>query len=235
MITFTQLREGITKPAAMGDIIKAMAPARSKIVGKSVKPQNIAKVIERTVGRKYDLEVTVEYAAGLDAGQMSANAYYDQEAELEGDPFIEIELLFSPKNKKGIDIDGEGFDELSKQMAKVIVHELLHQGQANARKFVNTKPFKVTAAFSSNHAKSQEYLGNSDEIEAYGHNIAVDLLRNYGSRRNALTALRNFIRIGPEKSPDLYAYLVAFGMDKNHSVLKKLIKKIILFLKEIEK
>ena len=234
MITFIQLREGITKPAAMADIIKAMAPARSKFVGKPVKPQNIAKIVERTIGRKYDLEVTLEFAAGLDAGQMSANAYYDQDAELEGDPPVHIELIFSNKDKKGIDIDGAGFDELSKQIAKVTVHELLHQSQANSRNFVKTKPFKVKAAFSPQQAKSQQYLGDSDEIEAYGHNIAVELLRSYGSRKNALTALKNFTKIGPDKSPDMYAYLVVFGMDKNHPVLKKLIKKIILFLKEIE-
>ena len=234
MITFTQLREGITKPAAMGDIIKALAPARSKIVGKSIKPQNIAKIIERTIGKKFGLEATVEYAAGLDSGDMSSNAYYDQEAELEGDIPIHIELLFSPKDKKGMNIDDAGFDEFSKATAKVIVHELLHQGQANARKFVDTKPFKVTAAFSPSQAKSQEYLGNSDEIEAYGHNIATDLLRSYGSRKKVLTALKNFTRIGPDKSPDLYAYLVTFGMDQKNSVLRKLVKKIILFLKEIE-
>ena len=124
MITFRELREGITKPAAMADIIKAMAPARSKFVGKPVKPQNIAKIVERTIGKKFDLEVTLEYAASLDEGEMSANAYYDQEAELEGDPPIHIELIFSNKDKKGMDMDAEGFDELSKKLAKkhVVYH-----------------------------------------------------------------------------------------------------------------
>ena len=99
MITFTQLREGITKPASMADIIRAMTPARSKIAGKSIKPQNIAKIVERTIGKKFDLEVTLEYAASLDEGEMSANAYYDQKAELEGDPSVHIELIFSNRIK----------------------------------------------------------------------------------------------------------------------------------------
>jgi hypothetical protein len=235
MITFTQLTEGITKPVPMGVIVKAMEPARSKIVGKSIKPQNIIKVVEKTIGKKFGLRTTLEYAAGLDSGELSANAYYDQEDEIEGDPPVHIEFLFSSKDKKGIDIDGAGFDELSTQVAKVVVHELLHKSQADARKFVKTKPFKVRAAFSPQQAKNQEYLGNSDEIDAYGHNIAVELLKNYGSRKNSLTALRNFVRIPHNKSPDMFAYLVAFGMDKNHPVLKKLVKKIILFLKELDK
>jgi len=235
MISFTQLREGITKPVAMGDIVKAIAPTRSKFVGKSIKPQDIVKILERTLSRKYGLQVTLRFVSALDAGEMSANAYYDQDAELEGDTPIEIELLFSDKNKKGIDIDVAGFDELSKQVAKVAVHELLHQSQANSRNFVETKPFKVKTATSSKHARSQEYLGNSDEIEAYGHNIAVELLKSYGSRKKSLTALKNFTRIGPDNSPDLYAYLITFGMDKNHPVLRKLIRKVILYLKELDK
>ena len=166
---------------------------------------------------------------------MSANAYYDQDEELEGNPSIEVELLFSSKDKNGMDIDDVGFDELSSHMAKVIVHEMLHKTQAKVRGYVKPRPFKVSGIDDPKIAKSQEYLGNSDEIDAYGHNIAVELLKNYGSRKDSLTALRNFVRIPPDKSPDLFGYLVVFGMDKNHPVLKKLVKKVILFLKELEK
>ena len=235
MITYTQLREGITKPVPMASIIKTMVSARSKIVGKSITPPNLAKAIQKALGRTYGVEVTALYATVLKAGDMSANAYYDQEADLEGDPAVEVELLFSPEDKKGMDIDDVGFDELSSHMAKVIVHELLHKSQAGSRGFVKPRPFKVSGIADPKVAKSQEYLGNSDEIDAYGHNIAVELLKNYGSRKNSLTALRNFVRIPPDKSPDLFAYLVTFGMDKNHPVLKKLVKKVILFLKRLEK
>ena len=235
MITYTQLREGITKPVPMASIIKTMASARSKIVGKSITPPNLAKAIQKAVGRTFGVEVTAQHSTSLKSGDMSANAYYDQEADLEGDPAVEVELLFSPEDKKGMDIDDVGFDELSSHMAKVIVHEMLHKTQAKVRGYVKPRPFKVSGIDDPKIAKSQEYLGNSDEIDAYGHNIAVELLKNYGSRKNSLTALRNFVRIPPDKSPDLFAYLVTFGMDKNHPVLKKLVKKVILFLKELDK
>ena len=62
----------------------------------------------------------------------------------------------------------------------------------------------------------------------------MDLLKNYGSRKSALTALKNFIKIPPQKSPDLYAYLIAFNMDKNSTVIKNLIKKVVLYLKTID-
>ena len=235
MITYKQLIEGITKPVPMASIIKTMISARSKIVGKSITPPNLAKAIQKAVGKTYGVEVTVKYSASLNSGDMSANAYYDQEADLEGDKALEVELLCSPEDKKGMNIDAAGFDELSSHIAKLISHELLHKSQAVSRGFVKPRPFKVSGIIDPKIAKSQEYLGSSDEIEAYGHNIAVELLRNYGSRKNALTALRNFIRIPPDKSPDMWAYIVAFAADKNHPVLKKLVKKVILFLKKLEK
>ena len=166
---------------------------------------------------------------------MNANAYYDPDADKEGDTPIEMELLFSSDDKQGIDIDNEGFDVLINIMAKNIAHELLHKSQFSKRGYVKSKPFKVSKGIDPKIATTQEYLGNRDEIEAYGHNIAVELMNNLGSRKKALTALRNFVRIPPDVSPDLYGYLIAFSMDKNHPVLKKLVKKVILYLRELDK
>ena len=234
MITYKQLTEGITKPVPMGVIVKAMEPARSKIVGKPITPANVAKATEKVLGKKFNLVVTLKFVTKLQSGDMSAGAYYDQDAELEGDPSIEIILLFSSEDKKGIEFTNEGFDDLAADMARVVVHEMLHKTQAKTRGYVEPRPFTATKMSDPKIAKAQEYFGKSDEIEGYGHNIAVELLRSYGSRKNALTALRNFIRIPPDKSPDMFAYIVAFAADKNHPVLKKLVKKVILFLKELE-
>ena len=234
MITYKQLTEGITKPVPMGVIVKAMEPARSKIVGKSITPANVAKAVEKVLGKKFNLVVTLKFVTTLKGGDMSANGYYNQDAELEGSPSIEVELLFSSEDKKGIEFDHEGFDGLAKNMARVVVHEMLHKTQARVRGYVEPRPFKVTKMSDPGIAAAQKELGASDEIEAYGHNIAVELLGSYGSRKNALTALRNFIRIPPDKSPDMYAYIVTFAADKNHPVLKKLVKKVILFLKRLD-
>ena len=230
-----ELIEGITKPVAMSTITKKMQSARSKIVGKSVTPVQIAKALESTVRKAYGVEFTYKFVPNFQGGDMNANAYYDPDADKEGDTPIEMELLFSPDDKRGIDIDNEGFDVLINIMAKNIAHELLHKSQFSNRGYVQAKPFKVSKGVDPKIAAAQEYMGNSDEIEAYGHNIAVELMNNLGSRKKALTALRNFVRIPPNVSPDLYGYLIAFGMDKNHPVLKKLVKKVILYLRELDK
>ena len=124
MITYKQLTEGITKPVPMGVIVKAMEPARSKIVGKPITPANVAKAIEKVLGKKYGLTVSFKFVSGVPENEMSSNATYDKDAELEGDPAIEIEFLFSPKNKKGINIGNEGFDDLTSHIASRVVHEM---------------------------------------------------------------------------------------------------------------
>ena len=235
MKTLGELIEGITKPVAMSTIIKKMQSARSKIVGKSITPAKIAKALESSVKKEYGVEFTYKFVPNFQGGDMNANAYYDPDADEEGDTPIEMELLFSSDDKQGIDIDNQGFDVLINIMAKNIAHELLHKSQFSKRGYVKSKPFKVSKGTDPKIAQSQEYMGNSDEIEAFGHNIAVELMNNLGSRKKALTALRNFVKIPPNVSGDLYAYLLAFGMDKNHPVLKKLVKKVILYLRELDK
>ena len=228
MLSFLNLTEGITKPVSMSVIDKALSSSESKIVGKDLKPRALSREIEKSVGKKFGIEVTFKFVPSLTKDDMSANAYYDQEDDIEGDPSITIELLMSAENRNGINIDSKGFDALTFNLSKVIAHEMLHKSQASNRGFV--KPFKVSFT-----DPKQEYLGRSDEIEAYAHTISVDLLRNYGSRKDVLSALKNFTRIPATKSPDLFAYLVGFGMNKNNDVLKKLIKKVILYLKELDK
>lgn len=235
MKTLGELIEGITKPVAMSTIMKKLERARSKVVGKSVKPQVIIKALENSVKKEYGVEFIHTFVSVLQKGEMNANAYYDPDADKEGDPPIEIEMFFSPDDKKGVDVDNEGFDILIGIMSKTIAHELLHKSQFSKRGYVKSKPFKVSKGVDPEIAATQEYMGNSDEIEAFGHNIAVELMNNLGSRKKALTALRNFVKIPPNVSGDLYAYLLAFGMDKNHPVLKKLVKKVILYLRELDK
>ena len=103
MITYKQLTEGITKPVPMGVIVKAMEPARSKLVGKPITPANIAKAVEKVLGKKYGLTIRFKFVSGVPEDEMSSDATYDKDAELEGDPSIEIILLFSSEDKKGIE------------------------------------------------------------------------------------------------------------------------------------
>ena len=126
MIRFSQFAEGITKPVSMSVIDKALSSSESKIVGKDLKPRALSREIEKSVGKKFGIEVTFKFVPSLTKDDMSANAYYDQEDDIEGDPSITIELLMSAENRNGINIDSKGFDALTFNLSKVIAHEMLH-------------------------------------------------------------------------------------------------------------
>jgi hypothetical protein len=77
--------------------------------------------------------------------------------------------------------------------------------------------------------KAQKYLGNDDEIEAFALNISRELVSFYG-KDGALNKLRNIKSIKPNESVNMFAYLAAFGYDTKHTVIKKLLRKIVLFI-----
>ena len=82
-----------------------------------------------------------------------------------------------------------------------------------------------------------EYMTRPDEIEAYAMNIADELTRHVG-KEDALTLLRMAKKtaqfkteIGHFLSPDLLAYFALFDYDSSHPVIKRLLKKIYIYLK----
>ena len=64
------------------------------------------------------------------------------------------------------------------------------------------------------------YLADPDEIDAYAHNIAVELKEC----SNPLESLQNVQTLSTKDSVNLWAYVHAFS--PNHPVIKRLLKKI---------
>ena len=83
--------------------------------------------------------------------------------------------------------------------------------------------------------RTREYLGNDDEIEAYAKNIASELIRKT-DKETALTLLRMAGKTAQYRekknllSPNLFAYFSVFGFDSTHPVLRKLLKKIWVYI-----
>ena len=58
MFRFSEFAEGITKPVSMSVIDNALSSSESKIVGKDLKPRTLSREIEKSVGKKFGIEVT---------------------------------------------------------------------------------------------------------------------------------------------------------------------------------
>lgn len=108
-------------------------------------------------------------------GQVLISGVYDSEEDAQGFACIEVCLNYNPQEKY-LDPELVDWRQLSFDIAECIGHELVHrkQRQRRARVYVSDLepgPLK----------DEQEYLGSSDEIEAYGFSIAADLAVNHNS------------------------------------------------------
>jgi len=191
----------------------------------NLKPKNIALQLQQTLRHLGVSEVTVDYADQIDQGDMNLNATYDPwDDEDELDPY-RIELLFNPKDKKGIKFNTTALEEIKHRLIDALEHEMIHSLQYQKRDFKQQKGYR-------SRDREQEYLGNQDEIEAFAKNISSELLRHANKEQatDMLRSVKNTTelrdKIGNLLSPNLVGYLRAWDFNTRHPVIKKLLKKV---------
>lgn len=178
--------------------------------------KEFVKVLGDFIAERFSVNVLHATALEVDVGDININAYYDYQ----DDEFckIAIELiLVTNAQEKFILFTDELYDEFVKRLADALAHELLHMKQSRARDH-------LTIEFFSDEDCDDEivYLSNPDEIDAYSHNIAVELEES----PDPIQKLKNPSKISIDDSINLWAYINAFGDDLRDPVLRKLIKKI---------
>ena len=167
----------------------------------------------------------------LESGSMNIGAHYDPDEDEEGGIPIHIDLFFSDKDNDELEWTKQGRKFFLYKLKDVMKHELLHMKQHRARDFHPGRDGY------DNRSLEYEYMTRPDEIEAYAMNIADELTRHVG-KEDALTLLRMAKKtaqfkteIGHFLSPDLLAYFSLFDYDASHPVIKRLLKKIYIYLK----
>src|SRR6056300_406994 len=191
----------------------------------NLKPKNIALQLQQTLRHLGVSEVTVDYANQIDQGDMNLNATYDPwDDEDELDPY-RIELLFNPKDKKGIKFNTTALEEIKHRLIDALEHEMIHSLQYQKRDFKQQKGYR-------SRDREQEYLGNQDEIEAFAKNISSELLR-HADKEQAIDMIRKATsttelrdKLGNLLSPNLVGYLRAYDFNTRHPVIRKLLKKV---------
>jgi hypothetical protein len=103
------------------------------------------------------------------------------------------------------------------KMSQIIQHELIHREQYKKK--------NVEGFCSVSNARS--YLSNPDEIDAYSHDIAMEILYFYGESQK-YKIIRNISRKKEVESYRMYEN--TFKNSNWESIRKKLIKKTYLWL-----
>ena len=191
-----------------------MEPIRSQLIGIPRHVEEISKIVGSVVASNFRTDVLHADAQEVDVGDINITAYYDPDLDSMDRPCIELYMVYNTLDTILL-FDDELFDNLTKRLCDTLSHEQIHQQQHRAR-FWESWEYDVDDV--------EEYLGNKDEIDAYSHNIANELL-DYADYQKVLTLLNSPSTITIEQSVNLWVYIRTFGID--HPVSKRLLKKVI--------
>lgn len=199
-----------------------------KFIDQSVSPRVLSNHVRKIAGG--ETVITVDRNPAVDRNDIVLNAFYDLEEDVNGGKPFEVALVFNPEDKL-IKLNREQMRDFTGRLIEYLEHEMIHRAQYQSRSY---KANRMYRSLSKDPAirEEQEYLGDTDEIEAYAANLARELMRKTNNYDHTLRLLRNFAgtamtrdQAGRLLSPNLFAYFKAFNFDTTHSVLKRLLKK----------
>lgn len=208
---------------------RALQKAQSKLIG-DVSRNEIRSHIHRAItDAGYDIDVTIVETGDQPRDTVGVNGYYDDAADADGETAIELALVFHPDSQVISDM-GSKWRELSVLLTDTWAHETIHVRQSTKRGWIpqrGTNPKHLP-----DHAAAA-YLGNPDEVEAFAHNIASELLSTM-SKVEALEFIKGRHTLDELKaaSVDLFGYYEAFG-STDWSAMRKLLRKVTVYLEQM--
>ena len=142
-----------------------------------------------------------------------------------------IELIFVYKSKQNtIKISPRNFHMSCHTITHTIMHELIHMRQYRRRKFKELPDYESTAKKMAQR-EEQSYLGCPDEIDAYGFNIACELLWKFNNDTSKVIEYLNEDQKGKRRNHNSWRmYLKAFNHDHEHPIIKRVKQKVVRYL-----
>jgi len=155
-------------------------------------------------------------------------AYY---SELDKEKQKSIELVLVYKSKADtIKITPRNFHRSCLSITNTIMHELIHMRQYRRRKFKQLPSYNSTAQRTAQR-EEQTYLGCPDEVDAYGFNIACELLWKFKNDTDKVIDYLNEDQKGKRRNHNSWRmYLKAFNHDHEHPIIKRVKQKVVRYL-----
>jgi hypothetical protein len=102
--------------------------------------------------------------------------------------------------------------------------------QYRKRRFKSLPDYASTAK-KTKQREEQQYLGNSDEVDAYSFNIACELNDKFNGQKSQIIQHLNENQKGTRRRLDCWLmYLKAFNHDHNHRIIKRVKKRVTYYL-----
>lgn len=174
---------------------------------------------------------TLNYQVKLNQIWIGGTYYSDWDQEKK--KAIELVLVY-PLFEERICINKQRFKGMCYTIADTLLHELIHMRQYRRRKF-KVIPDYASTADKSQRREEQSYLGCSDEIDAYGFNIACELLEKFKGNSHCVIEYLSENQKGTQRRHNSWRmYLKAFQHDHNHPIVQRLKRKIVRYLPQAQ-
>ena len=182
---------------------------------------HIKKYLPVKIAKKRDTKVAFDWAY--------AGGTYYSDLDQDRQKCIELVLVYNTFQDT-INMPARRYHRMCFVMADTILHEMIHMRQYRRRKF-KILPDYASTAEKSEKREEQGYLGGSDEIDAYGFNIACELMDKFTSDTVQAIRYLNEDQKGLRRRHNSWRmYLKAFDHDHDHPIIKRTKKKIIKYL-----
>lgn len=210
--------------------IQSLSPL---LVGASVPQSEFHSILSKFLKRRFCVKVTEGWDVKVKKYVAFTGGTYYSDLDAEEAKCIELNFLYNPELSE-FKVTERRFKHMCNLIADTLLHEIIHMRQYRRRSFKSLPNYNSTAQ-KRKVREEQEYLGHSDEIDAYGFNIACELLAKHNGDRNMVARHLDLDLRRCRKNGGCWKmYLKVFEHDHNHEVIKKLKKKVIRYLPRAE-
>jgi len=176
--------------------------------------------ITRRLGKAFDfpkdLKFKIERYGDLKEQEYTVSGLYDMTCDKK------YVILNVSKHSNTLNLSGHTYDEFSFLVSQTIQHETIHQNQWQHRDYIEDVVKLDFRNVYGTLSEEREYLSDVDEIDAYAHDIAMEI-RFYYPNKDPYTVLRAISR--SRKIPSYNYYKRTFGRCDWSAIKKRLLNK----------
>jgi hypothetical protein len=185
--------------------------------------------ISRHIKKYAPVRLSKKRDVKVDDGWIWVGGTYYSDWDREKRQCIELVLVYNLFQEKII-LTKRRYERVCYTLADTLLHEIMHMRQYRRRKFKDLPDYASTAAREEKR-QEQEYLGNSDEVDAYSFNIACELMDKFNGNSKLAFEYLNEKQKGKNRKHNCWRmYLKAFDHDHNHPIIQRVKKKVIRYM-----
>lgn len=200
-----------------------------ELIGKAYTIDKFHTKITRHLKKQLPLRFRKNIGKNVEEGGVYVGGFYCSGYDQMRKKCIELVFEYSTKSQI-VKISPRRFQRLCFTVADTILHEIMHMRQYRRRNFKILPEYNSTAEKTKLRTE-QQYLGCSDEIDAYSFNIACELLEKFkGDQFKIINYLYEDQSEKRRRHNCWRMYLKAFEHNHNHPIILRVKKKVIKYL-----